>query len=306
MIHTLYGGIVVVLALGIALTTHKVRNGSLSSRIALVAAVACSVGLLGMVLTDWPWELLNTFWADHSVLTSLLSSILLVGLVFLVYERGEQRRQEEMVEGLTGAGVGGMVDHVIDVETALAILVLRTPPDQISPQHWAHWRDDGKPLRWLRSGREILTCSDDPRKSPTGSDASMPAWGDEILDQSIRRLLSGMRDWAPLIGASKDGTSVLLLLSEIRVDLMRLHDLCFAVGATTAGADLPRTVDSIRVRLRVFALCFEKWSGAENNRPEILSTFAPLVSPPPVFRGTSKALSERLERAVTTLQQGHP
>ncbi|MCQ1953629.1 hypothetical protein [Arthrobacter sp. zg-Y238] len=303
MTETLYGGMVVVLALGIALTTHKVRDGTLSSRIALAAAISCSVGLLGMVLTDWPWELLNTFWADHSVLTSLLSSILLVGLVFLVYERGEQRRQEEMVEGLTGAGVGGMVDHVIDVEAALAILVLRTPPDQISPQYWAHWRDDGKPLRWLRSGREILT-GDDPRKLPVGFDASLPAWGHEILDQSIRRLLSGMRDWAPLIGASKDGTSVLLLLSEIRVDLMSLHDLCFPIVETPASADLPRTLDSIRVRLRVFALCFEEWSGAQNNRPEILSTFAPLVSPPPVFRGTSKTLSERLERAVVILQQG--
>lgn len=80
---------VVTCAVAIGLLVHRIRGDHLSPQTTLLVSVACGVGLIVMVLTDWPVESMSRFWADHSVLASLLSSLLLVGLVFMVYEQSE-------------------------------------------------------------------------------------------------------------------------------------------------------------------------------------------------------------------------
>jgi peptidoglycan/LPS O-acetylase OafA/YrhL len=49
-----------------------------------------------MVLTDWPGEQLNKFWADHSIFASVLSALLLVSLGYLAFEGGETAEQAEL------------------------------------------------------------------------------------------------------------------------------------------------------------------------------------------------------------------
>ncbi len=304
MPEILYSAAIVVAAVGIGFVTHKVRTNDLSGRAAFATAVLCFVGLLAMILTDWPSEVLNKFWADHSVLAGMLSSLLLVGLVFLAYERSAQRRQLELADGLSGAGLGGIVDHVIDIEAALAITSQPLPPDQIAPQDWGRWDMQGKPLRWLRNGREILIGECDPRKLPVRCVAPSGTWERELIDQSIRRLLAAMRDWTPLIGASEDGITVLLLLSKVRADLMALQDLyppqgqqSESSGSSTSAA----MIEDLRIRLRVFAICFENWSGARKLRPEILDNFEPLPNRRPNFDHVNKSLATRLDKACDEL-----
>lgn len=121
--------------------------------------------------------------ADHSVLASLLSSLLLVGLVFMVYEQSERKHQEQLTVGLSGAGAGGLVDHLVDAEVALALVTLPEPPETVT-SGWSGWAAPGKPLRWLRESREALDGgSSDPRVMTPSSTQTIAPERAELVDQ---------------------------------------------------------------------------------------------------------------------------
>ena len=73
-------------------------------------------------LTDWPTPEINAFWDEHGVLSGTVQSVLLFGVGLLSYEAGQLRAQERLDESVTAAGLGGIVDHVVDVEVGLAFL----------------------------------------------------------------------------------------------------------------------------------------------------------------------------------------
>jgi hypothetical protein len=289
---------VVAAAAGAGLLTYAVRNNRLLRGPMSAITILCGGAMLAMVLTDFPLEMLNDFWAGHSVLASLLSSLLLVGLVFMVYQHGEQRKQQRLANGLTGAGLGGFVEAVVDVEVALALLSCPQQPDQIQPQHWSGWTSPGKPLRWLRYGRDILTSENDPRNAPVPVDQPIAPWGQCLIDQAIRRLLGAMRDWSPLIGASEDGTEILLLLSDVRADLMKLRG-SLPAGALSAPGALS-VLTRLRIRLRVLALCCETWNEAPL-REEIIDTLDLLSQALPEFKTESRSLKKRLDASYGDL-----
>ncbi|MFC6287582.1 hypothetical protein ACFP3Q_14440 [Nocardioides sp. GCM10027113] len=269
----------VVLACVMAWVVHLAREARISRTTVQVLALSCALGLLAMLLSDWPSEVLSTFWADHSILAGILSTVLLVGLVFLVYEEREQRHQDALDEGLTGAGLGGIVDHLVDVEVALALVAAPGPP---STPEWKRWEEAGRPLRWLREGREQLHRTDsglgaaDPRAGGCKlTDCDEHArWRKQLVDQCVRRLLAGMRDWSPLIGASRNGVTTLLAVSEIRKDLMKLGPRLGVENRETDALLL-----SLRQRLRLLARFCEEKSGAKPHRLEVLQTFEPLEPP---------------------------
>ncbi len=305
---------VVLAAIFVGVVVALIRADRVGKNFVLVVTVVCGAGLLAMILTDWPLGVASEFWADHSVLSSTLSSLLLVFLVFLIYERGAVKRQGELARNLSGAGLGGIVDHIVDIEVALALLSASGPPDEWRPQRrtgppnqqhqlWSDWADTGKPLRWLRDDREVILANedDDPRRKLSIRNG-VTWWGRELIDLSTRRLLSAMRDWTPLIGASEDGTAVLLMLSTVRTDLMALRDL-YPMDKTGDDPTVevePKLV-SLRLRLRVLAACFEDWSGAMKGRPEILQTRMPLPAGELSFGDVGRSLRRRLAKAATDL-----
>lgn len=315
MTDSLLSLLMIAAAGALAVVVSLIRSDRLPRGAILFVTLLCGGGLLTMILTDWPLENLAKFWADHSVLAGVLSSLLLIALVFLVYERTEQKRQDELAEGLSGAGAGGIVDHIIDVEVALALLSAVGNPAMVEPLHWAKWKEPGKPLRWLREGRgEILNSPAEPDRDPrslsVSSDRPLAPWGQELVDQAMRRLLAAMRDWASLVGASKDGTAALLLLSKIRVDLMKLHDLYPREVADQPSKDDRRQaallVARLRTRLRILARSFEHWSGADRPRRELLDDASPLPPVWPGFDGAGRTLTKRLRDAATELRIDEP
>lgn len=291
---------VIVIAVAIGLMVHKIRGDRLSPRTSMIVSVVCGAGLIVMILTDWPVESMSRFWADHSVLAGLLSSVLLVGLVFLVYEQAEHRHQEQLAAGLSGAGAGGLVDHLVDVETALALVTSPMSPADHVPA-WAGWDAPGKPLRWLRESREAL---DGGARDPRALIPSAPALIDsnmaKLVDQAIRRILAGMRDWTPLVGASDEGTAALLILSQARSDLMDVHEQILR-GDADAVENVAEALMDLRRRLRVLTLCFEEWSGAPTIRGDVLTTMDPLPEGSADFGAVGRSLGHRLSQAETAL-----
>lgn len=243
--------------------------------------VICAVALVLMLLSDWPFEALADFWADHSVVSGLLSTILLVALGFLAFEDSERRRQERLDSGLTAAGLSGVVDHLVDVEVVLSLLSRESPP---SYDGWEAWCDPaGKPLRWLRHRRERLFVSSEswPAEDPRLLEATLPSlggtqtWRSQLIDQAVRRLSAALRDWSPVIGVSRNGRVMLVAIASVRKDLMRLsNDLDH--GRVDHGAQL---LLALRLRCRLLAYYFERQSESYPPRPEILSSFVPLSTP---------------------------
>lgn len=133
---------------GISLLVFLAREQRIPTWLVRTLACASATALLAMLLTDWPSESLAGFWADHSVLAGVLSTVLLVAVVFLAFEDSERRRQEQLDESVTAAGLGGLVDHVVDSEIALALL-----SRERAPSEWG-WNSEGRPLRWVRAIRD--------------------------------------------------------------------------------------------------------------------------------------------------------
>ena len=284
MAEGLLTALVVALALAIAGVIQLARNGSLSRRQMAALALLCAAGLLFMLITDWPTGLMAVFWAEHSVLSATLSSVLLVGLGFLVWERADQERQDALASGLSGAGFGAIVDHVIDVEVTLSLLSNPDPPQV------AGWDEPGRPLRWLRAHRDHLTTGDDPRSVPVRIPSDEHDWRVELLDQAVRRTLGAMRDWSPLIDGSELGTTALLALSDIRKDCMELSS---RLGRGLADERSIQILTTLRQRVRVLAYFFESFSGANPLRKEVRRSLDPLPPIGPSFTWAADSGSAR-------------
>lgn len=272
------------------------RQGRVGSRTLIVLAVFCAGALLLMLVTDWPWEVLAPFWAAHSVLAGVLSTVLMLGIGFLIFEVWDLSEQEHLDRSLTAAGMGGLVDHLVEVEVALAIVLGRRPPDELG---WVDWGRSTRPLRWLRDERERLhrrrdglAGANDPRGWPVDAAAleEHAEWRAVLVDQCVRRLLAAIRDWAPVIGRSRTGMRALISLADVRNALM-------AVEAALAGPeeraapgvakDPAGEIGRVRRQCRLMALALEMSSFEGNEDPErlvreeVLLTWSPLGAVPP-------------------------
>ena len=273
----------VLAAIGVWQLADRARKQQLTARTATICAAVCGVLLMLQIATDWPlteWPspAINQFWDDHGVVAGTLHSVLLFGVGLLFYEAGQLRAQERLDESVTAAGLGGIVDHVVDAEVGMALLSSPDPPEA---HGWSEGWARGRPLEWLRRDRDRLyrTAAErtgDPRTWP----ATLPAtadlqWRRDLIDQCIRRLLVALRDWTPIIGTSRNGTRVLVAIAELRKDLVELE--------AHLGDD-PQVSEallvSLRARARLLAYFLELKSGADPLRPEVLESFTPLPATP--------------------------
>ena len=270
-------------AVGVWQLADRARKQQLTARTAATFAAICAFLLMLQIVTDWPltsWPTpaINQFWSDHGVVSGTLHSVLLFGVGLLSYEAGQLRAQERLDESVTAAGLGGIVDHLVDTEVGLALLSSSDPPQA---HGWReNWRER-RPLEWLREHRERLHRSSEAREAdPRTWPATLPAsaddhWRKDLIDQCIRRLLVALRDWTPIIATSRNGTRVLVAIAELRKDLVELE----AHLREDPEVVLPMLV-SLRARARLLAYFLELKSGAEPLRPEVLDSFAPLPVTP--------------------------
>lgn len=264
---------VALLVFGLVVTyvVRQARRGLLGSRALVGLAGLSAVGLAAMTVTDWPVESLRQFWADHSVLTATLSTLLLLGAGFLAFEARDNLEQATLNESLTTGAFGGLVDHMLDVDLALCLLARPEPPDGFVA--------DGRPLRWLRERRDaLLVPEDDPRCHPAVESGPMlhTDWRESVVDQSLRRLMAAVRDWAPLLTQTRDGTAVLVRIARLRPELLRLQRHLHDDDATKAW----RTASRVRAECEVLALGLELGSGLglKELRTGVLVKPAPGVS----------------------------
>jgi hypothetical protein len=266
---------VIVVAILIAVVGYVAKERRFSRQWVVGLAVFCGVALLLQLVTDWPFP--THFWKNHSVVASVLSSVLLLGVGFLVYEDRELREQERLDQSVTAAAVGGIVDKLVHIDVALGLLCRDRNP---TAWGWDEYTDRGRPLRWLRQHPERLLQRPnnppdaDPRTWPTALppvDEADPGWRQDVVDQCIRRLLTAIRDWGAVINTSRNGTRVLIAIGELRKDLMELSTLL-----PNEHRDALLLLTSLRQRVRLLSAFLEAFSGAQDPRPEILLTFDPV------------------------------
>lgn len=83
---------------------HVVREFPVPRKLTYTLAGLCALSLIVMLLSDWPTDSMNIFWADHSILASVVSTLFLLGLGYSFYEAEENKRQEQLASGLSGCG----------------------------------------------------------------------------------------------------------------------------------------------------------------------------------------------------------
>ena len=262
---------VLVFGISAAFVVRGARRGTIDRRLLLALSLLCAVGLLAMTMSDWPAETLDRFWADHSVLSATLSTLLLVGAGYLAFEAQDNLKQQHLTESLAAAAYGGLVDHVLDVDVAMAYLAGATAPPG--------YTSEGKPLRWLRPLRNELRSEVDPRFSPdnawtTTLDCS---WRRDLVDQAVRRVMGAMRDWGPLLCQSRDGTAVLVQVGVLRNALLEIGDhLARPKSDQVVGQPLALR---IRATCTVLALGLELGSNVAQDRvrPGVLSVAPSLL-----------------------------
>ena len=102
----LVGGIGVVLAAGLYFVIARTARRHRWNRTVLLGlSVMSGVCLIAMVVTDWPGEQLARFWADHSILAAVVSTLLLISVGYLAFEAGESAEQAKLNRSVTSAGL---------------------------------------------------------------------------------------------------------------------------------------------------------------------------------------------------------
>lgn len=249
---------------GAALTVFVLqRAGKLSPASLNVLTVVAALGLTTMIVTDWPTSVASGFWGQHNVLADILSAVLLGGTIYLAFEARESQRQEEIGASLAATGFGGVVDHLVDLDLALTYIASDVPPPVST------WSDPQKPLRWMRDPRVVEHRMDAAiRREPAALDlgpkikAEDRARAEALVDQSLRRLMAAMRDWAPLFTSGREGRAVLVRLGRLRSALLRL-------GASLGQPEAQLLWQSLRVECHTLALGLELASGSPQIRPEV-------------------------------------
>lgn len=267
------GGIGVVLAAALYVVIARTARRQRWNRTVLLGlSVLSGAGLVAMVVTDWPGEQLARFWADHSILAAVVSTLLLISVGYLAFEAGESAEQAKLNRSVTSAGLSGMVDHLVDIDIALSMITNQ----QLLPEY----ERDGKPLRWVRPVRERLQADGYAAAGKTakaGSPGPPEAivWQHDAVDQCIRRIIAGMRDWAALVSLSEDGRTVLKEFGEVRLELMQVQ----AEFGERRFDEVDRHVTMLRKRLQVIALGLEYISSSTYTRPGLDNFMAGAHSP---------------------------
>lgn len=246
----------------LVIVSRRARRRRWTSRGLSVATTAAVAILAAVVISDWPTDWLNQFWASHSVLAAVGTTALLAAVAFLAFEARETANQEELSRKVTVAGLAGLVDRLIDVD--LAVLMVQQGNTVSS------YTSDGRPLQWLSKTREDLQKAagqgDGHREDPEFARALSDEDRADILAQSVRRTVGGMRDWASLVGTSADGREALVSLGEVRIALLE------AAGALRCEERevLEHQLNGLRRRVQLLAFIFEKVSSGPLQRPGVL------------------------------------
>jgi hypothetical protein len=264
---------IVAIAAAIVLVVQLARAGRLRPQVLVGLAVVCAVGLFFMIITDWPTEALSEFWRDHSVVSATATAVLLVGIGFLAFEAVDMHHQELLNNSLTAAGLGGLVDHLVDIDITLSLVQRGSPPDD---QRWPGWGQADKPLRWLRADRELLARGTEGEPRPGDPRADQPpvvlpetdiAWRLDLVNEAVRRAMAAMRDWSPVLGRSRLGLRILIKLGGLRMRLLELAE-SLQDGDLSKAA---RHLWALRVECSDMALNMEYASGVRSPRPEVLT-----------------------------------
>ncbi|YAL83411.1 hypothetical protein ACMYYO_01010 [Dermacoccaceae bacterium W4C1] len=254
---------IVALSVGLVLVARRIRSRSWTSRGLLIATCASLAVLVALVISDWPTDQLNTFWAAHSVLAAVVTTVLLAAVAFLAFEAREASAQERLGEKVSTAGLAGLVDHLVDVDLVLFMLSQGRTVGSYSPE--------GRPLRWLADTRRNLLEQarieggrrrDDPTLFSAPLTLAIRA---DVLEQAVRRVAAGMRDWASLLSVSSDGREALVALGEVRLRLLRI------AGTPADAAGLGAVIDSLRRHVQLLAHAFETASSGEMGRAGVLT-----------------------------------
>jgi hypothetical protein len=163
-----------------------------------------------------------------------------------------------------------VVDHLVDVDVALSLIAA----DEAEVfDRWPSWSEAGRPLRWLRQNRLEILATDqhhptslDPRSRPMPASICCTPWRLHLVDQAVRRVSTGVRDWGPVLSGSRSGKKDLIELGRVRSELLKLEEVLTEQETMVPTSGL----QEVQQRCRELAWKFERTGGAARARAELV------------------------------------
>jgi hypothetical protein len=236
------------LAAVVLVVVKTTGQNHLARHLATVGGAVCLVLFVMINVSDWPAGFLNQFWLDHAIVGATAGSLLLAATVFLIYRYRDQQQQDLVDESIVDAGRTELVDRLVEVDVALSLLCAPVQPELCQT---SDWQKTTHGLEWLREHLDQAGVAVDgswaeldPRFQGHGQHVHAEEWRLPLLDQMIRRVAGGVRDWGPILMRSRAGQRDLVAFANVRLVLLHLDRLLRqdVPMDTSVARDLQRVV----------------------------------------------------------------
>ncbi len=213
------------LAAAVLVVVRATGQSHLARRLANLGGAVFLVLFVMINVSDWPGGFLNQFWLDHAIVGATAGTLLLAATVFLIYRYRDQQQQELLDESIVDAGRTELVDRLVEVDIALSLLCAPAQPALCEDVH------ERVPhgLEWLKQHRDeagilvdVSWADADPRVRVSAEHENARDWRLPLLDETVRRVADGVRDWGPILMRSRAGERDLVAFANVRLVLVHL------------------------------------------------------------------------------------
>lgn len=222
LLATLVG---LALAAAVLVVVKATGQSHLARQLANVGGIVCLVLFVLINVSDWPGGFLNQFWTDHAIVGATVGTLLLAATVFLIYRYRDQQQQDLVDESIVDAGRTALVDRLVEVDVALSLLCAPTEPALCRNVR----RKASHGLEWLEQHRDeagilvdISWADAHPRVRVHAQHEHVDGWRLPLLDETVRRVADGVREWGPILMRSRAGERDLVAFANVRLVLVHL------------------------------------------------------------------------------------
>jgi hypothetical protein len=244
LLATLVG---LALAAAVLVVVKATGQSHLARQLANVGGIGCLVLFVLINVSDWPGGFLNQFWTDHAIVGATVGTLLLAATVFLIYRFRDQQQQDLVDESIVDAGRTELVERLFEVDVALTLIHASTEPDLC---HRTEWQRVASGLDWLKEhlgDTKVVVDGSwaelDTRLRVHAQRLRPDEWRLPVLDEAVRRVADGVREWGPILLRSRAGELDLVAFANVRVVLEHFaHRLQQGERIDEAAADLQHVV----------------------------------------------------------------
>lgn len=229
----------------------------------MALGVTAGIFLLFLVITDWPLGLLSEFWAEHSMLTNVVSSMLFLLMGATIVEAWLSREDSRRFQVIQAAAFSSLSNAPITQRRALWFLVngghiqgnadFRITPDEAARLERIYQRHGLRAASEedVRLGRMPIP-DDVQRLRELATDREWLELAYEIILRSLYNSRLIIARWAHLLITSEEASYALQQMSIVILDMQELRKKILSILSIPTARDSNEAVALIRLWRKCF------------------------------------------------------